>query len=128
MDKATERKTEQEIEKEINAEMRKIKPLFKNISKERKTLIDRQIYQLAFIQVTLNRLVIEVNKSDILEDFIQGAQKFKRENSALRSYNATIKSYIALSKQLCEMLPNDEKQKAGEALMQFVTAPPAVKK
>jgi hypothetical protein len=123
-----ENKKDIEISSKINTEMRKIKPLFKNLSKERKRLVDRQLEQLAFLQVTLDRLVYEINNSDILENFSQGTQKFKRENPALRSYNATIKSYTALSKQLCELLPNDEKQKAGETLMQFITSPTLTRK
>jgi len=110
-------------DEKISAEIRKIKPLFKNIDKDRKRLLDKQIYQLAFLQITLDRLTDEVNNSDILEDFVQGSQKFKRENSALKSYNATIKNYISLVKTLCEMLPTTETELAGQALMSFVATP-----
>ena len=124
MAKATESSEELTIGKQIEAEQRRIKPLFKGIAKERRRLVEKQIAQLAFLQVTLDRLVEAVNDSDILEDFCQGAQQFKRENQALRSYNATIKSYLAVSKQLCELLPSEDKQRAGEALLQFVATPP----
>ncbi len=111
------------IDTQIKTEQGKIKKLFKNIGKEKKAIIDKQISELAFLQVTLNRLKNEVNNGEILEDFEQGSQKFKRENSALKSYNATIKSYITVTKTLLELLPPTDKEIAGQALMSFVAAP-----
>ena len=111
------------IDAQIKTEQGKIKKLFKNIGKEKKAIIDKQISELAFLQVTLNRLKNEVNNGEILEDFEQGSQKFKRENSALKSYNATIKSYITVTKTLLELLPPTDKEIAGQALMSFVAAP-----
>lgn len=116
------------ISEKIKAEQAKIKKIFKDISKDKQTIIDKQIAELAFLQVTLNRLKDEVNNGDVLEDFEQGSQKFKRENSALKSYNATIKSYIAVTKTLLELLPPTDKEIAGQALMNFVTAPKKTKK
>lgn len=111
------------IDAQIKAEQGEIKKLFKNIGKEKRAIIDKQISELAFLQVTLNRLKNEVNNGEILEDFEQGSQKFKRENSALKSYNATIKSYITVTKTLLELLPPTDKEIAGQALMSFVAAP-----
>jgi hypothetical protein len=125
---STEKSEDIQIFAKIKAELRKVKPIFKNIGEEKKPLVDRQVQQLAFLQVTLDRLVEKVNTTDILEDFVQGEQCFKRENSALRSYNTTIKSYLAVSKQLCDLLPPEDKLKAGEALMQFITTPPPLLK
>ena len=50
------------------------------------------------------------------------------ENPALKSYNTTIKSYTALFKQLLDLLPNTEAEKAGQALMMFATKAPAAGK
>ena len=123
MNKNSETKTELSIEQKINAEQRKIKPLFKNLDKEKKRFIEKMIYQLAFLQVTLDRLVFEINNGEILEDFRQGSQHFKRGNTALKDYNATVKSWVLLSKQLCDMLPDGEQDRAGQALMNFVAKP-----
>ena len=118
-------KNDIQIEKRIKDEERRIKPLFKNLTIEKKRFIDKMIYQLAFLQVTLDRLVYEVNNSEIMEDFKQGSQVFKRGNTALKDYNATIKSWVMLSKQLCETLPDNEQEQAGQALMGFVAKPKA---
>lgn len=113
-------KPEKTNEEMIKAEMRKIKPLFEKVNKEQLAIVNRQIYQLAFLQVTLDRLTNEVNNTEILEDFKQGAQEFKRENSALKSYNSTIKSYLSVVKQLIEMLPPGDSERAGSNLMAFL--------
>ena len=61
---------------------------------------------------------------DLIEDFVQGTQKLRRENPALKSYNATIKSFTALSKSLLDLLPEKTQKQAGEELMNFATKPP----
>ena len=123
MSKETATKDELTVEKKIAAELRKIRPLFKNLDKDKKRFIEKMIYQMAFLQVTLDRLVFEINNGDILENFEQGSQRFKRSNPALKDYNTTIKSYSLLSKQLCDILPDGEQERAGQALMGFVTKP-----
>ncbi|OGO90333.1 MAG: hypothetical protein A2Y17_12250 [Clostridiales bacterium GWF2_38_85] len=128
MPKEKQTKEPLSIDKRIAAEVRKIKPLFKNLGKDKARFIDKIIYQLATVQVTLDRLAEAINNGDILENFEQGSQKFKRENPALKSYNTTIKSYATLSKQLIDLLPNDDLEKAGQALMSFATKPQIPKK
>ena len=60
-----------------------------------------------------------------IEDFVQGAQKLRRESPALRAYNTTIKSFSALTNQLVALLPEKEKKSAGDELMSFITKPAA---
>ena len=60
----------------------------------------------------------------MIEDFVQCNQKLRRENPYLKSYNATIKSFTALSKSLLDLLPEKTQKQAGEELMNFATKPP----
>lgn len=103
---------------------RKIAKLFRELPAEKKQFADGLIYQFAVTTVTLERLVDEINAGDLIEDFVQGAQKLRRENPALKSYNATIKSFTALSKSLLDLLPEKTQKQAGEELMNFATKPP----
>ena len=123
MEQEEKTKRDLEIEKNINAAERKIKAFFKKMELNKKKMIEPPIHQLAMMQVTLERLSAEINEGDIIEDFVQGAQKFRRENPALKAYNSTIKNYTALYKQLVDLLPNDDAEKAGQALMNFATQP-----
>lgn len=103
---------------------RKIAKLFRELPAEKKQFADGLIYQFAVTTVTLERLVDEINAGDLIEDFVQGTQKLRRENPALKSYNATIKSFTALSKSLLDLLPEKTQKQAGEELMNFATKPP----
>ena len=108
----------------IATKKRKIAKLFRELPPEKKQFADSLIEQFAVSTVTLERLVDEINSSDLIEDFVQGSQKLRRENPALKSYNATVKSFTALSKSLLDLLPEKTQKQAGEELMNFATKPP----
>lgn len=105
---------------------KKIKKLFKDLPAEKKQFAEGLIHQFATTAVTLERLADAINEGELVEDFVQGAQKLKREAPALKSYNTTVKSFTALSKSLLDLLPDKSPQdKAGESLLKFAaeTAP-----
>lgn len=112
--------------KKIAVKKRKIAKLFQELPPEKKQFADSLIEQFAVSTVTLERLVEEINSGDLIEDFVQGSQKLRRENPALKSYNATVKSFTALSKSLLDLLPEKTQKQAGEELMNFATKPPGV--
>ena len=84
---------------------RKIAKLFRELPAEKKQFADGLIYQFAVTTVILERLVDEINAGDLIEDFVQGAQKL-------------------LSKSLLDLLPEKTQKQAGEELMNFATKPP----
>lgn len=129
MAKSTKNNDALPIDKRIDKAEKKIKSFFKNISDDKKKFITEPIHQLAVTQIILERLSEEIQKGDVIELFVQGKQKIRRENPALKSYNTTIKSYTALFKQLLDLLPNVEAEKAGQALMMFAAkaTPPSKK-
>lgn len=112
------------IADKIATKKRKIAKLFRELPAEKKQFADGMIEQFAVSTVTLERLVDEINNGELVEDFVQGTQKMRRENPALKSYNATIKSFTALSKSLLDLLPEKTQKQAGEELMNFATKPP----
>ena len=112
------------IADKIATKKRKIAKLFRELPAEKKQFADSLIEQFAVSTVTLERLVEEINNGDLIEDFVQGTQKLRRENPALKSYNATVKSFTALSKSLLDLLPEKTQKQAGEELMNFATKPP----
>ena len=111
-------------EEKIEEKRLKIRKLFKDTPREKLQFAEGLIYQFAVTTVTLERLVEELNKGDVVENFKQGSQEIRRENPALRSYNTTIKSFAALSKSLLELLPAKMQKQFGEELMNFATQPP----
>ena len=107
----------------IEVKKKKIKRLFKELPAEKKQFAEGLIYQFAVVSVTLERLADEINNGDLIEDFVQGAQKLRRESPALKSYNSTVKSFATLSKSLLDLLPEKEQKQAGNELMSFITKP-----
>lgn len=116
------------IEEKIEEKKRKTKRLFRDLPSEKMQFAEGLIYQFAVTTVTLERLVEEVNGGDVIENFVQGAQRLRRENPALKSYNTTIKSFTALSKSLLDLLPEKSQKQAGEELMSFASKPPGASK
>ncbi len=117
-----------EIPERIEEKKKKIRKLFRDLPREQLQFAEGLIYQFAVATVTLERLVDEINKGDVIENFKQGAQELRRENPALKSYNTTIKSFAALSKSLLDLLPEKTQRQAGEELMNFATRPPGTVK
>jgi len=111
------------ISEKIEQKKRKIKKLFRDLPAEKKQFAEGLINQFAVTSVTLERLADEINNGDLIENFVQGAQKLRRESPALRAYNTTIKSFSALTNQLVGLLPEKEKKSAGDELMSFITQP-----
>lgn len=107
----------------ITEKKKKISKLFRDLPPEKKQFAEGLVYQFAVTTVTLERLVDEINGGDLIEDFKQGSQELRRENPALKSYNATIKSFTSLSKALLDLLPEKTQKQAGEELMNFATKP-----
>ena len=117
-----------DITSKIELKRKKIAKLFRELPAEKKQFADGLIYQFAVSTVTLERLVDEINNGELIEDFKQGSQSMRRENPALKSYNATIKSFATLSKALLDLLPEKTQKQAGEELMNFATKPPGAGK
>ncbi len=117
-----------DITSKIETKRKKIAKLFREFPAEKKQFADGLIYQFAVSTVTLERLVDEINNSELIEDFKQGSQSMRRENPALKSYNATIKSFATLSKALLDLLPEKTQKQAGEELMNCATKPPGAGK
>ena len=107
----------------IEVKKKKIKRLFKELPAEKMQFAEGLIYQFAVVSVTLERLADEINNGDLIEDFVQGEQKLRRESPALKSYNSTVKSFATLSKSLLDLLPEKEQKQAGNELMSFITKP-----
>ena len=73
--------------------------------------------------VSLEDMEEKINADGLVVKMPQGAYTIERAHPLLQQYNAMIKNYNATIKQLSDLSPNNEAEKAGQALMQFVTKP-----
>lgn len=93
----------------------------KRIDKERKELIEyfdntenklalKLIDNASFMRVTLQDLEKHINKNGVKEDWNNGANQYGiRESIEAKTYKDMIKNYIAVIKQLNDMLPKTSK-------------------
>lgn len=89
-----------------NSHYSKISKLFENVEENKKVIVTGLIEQESFMYVQLKDLNEIINKKGSVEKFKQGKQEFDRERPATKTYNAMLKNYNLVIKQLIENLPN----------------------
>lgn len=104
-------------------EQKRIKKIYKNLPKEQLEIAEKLIERAAYMLVSLEDMEAKINEDGLVVEMPQGAYKIERAHPLLQPYNAMVKNYNATIKQLSELSPNMEAEKAGQALMQFVTKP-----
>jgi hypothetical protein len=99
----------------------KLNRIFKNLPKDKQSLAEGLKQQAAFMVATLAELQKILNEDGAVEHFEQGAQKMLREHPAAKTYNAMIKNYTTVCKQLFDLLPDGGKaDKDKDELMEFI--------
>lgn len=88
--------------------------LIELIPEDRRHVARKLAGEIVFMAKTLDRLKAAVTENDVI-DFEKN-----RENSALRSYNATVKSYSVLYKQFADMLPKTMPELPESKLQEFI--------
>lgn len=110
-----------EKEKQIKKEIRKLRRLFKHLPADKRKAAEGLIQEAAFMKVTLEETRYIIDHEGVIENFEQGAQRFKREHPATKVYNTMINRYSNVCKQLFDMIPDPETSKTAEdELMAFV--------
>ena len=110
-----------EKEKQIKKEIRKLLRLFKHLPADKKKAAEGLIQEAAFMKVTLEETRYIIDHEGVIENFEQGAQRFKREHPATKVYNTMINRYSNVCKQLFDMIPDpDAGKQAEDELMAFV--------
>ena len=104
----------------IKAELRKLNKFFKNIPDDKQKIIRGLKEQAAFMYATLVELQEIMNAEGTVELFEQGKQRMLREHPASKVYNAMIKNYSNVIKQLLDLLPKEEAKQTEDELMAFV--------
>ena len=104
-------------------EQNRIKKIYKNLPKERLEIAKKLIERAAYMLVSLEDMEAKISEDGLVVRMPQGSYEIERAHPLLQPYNAMVKNYNATIKQLNEMLPNGDADKAGQALMMFATKP-----
>lgn len=111
----------EQIEKQklIKREVFKFKKIFKDLPKNTLDTVQPLIKNAAFMAVTLELLQEEINKTGVTCTYQNGENQFgTKKTPEVETYNTMIKNYASVVKQLCEFLP--EGQKEGDELLEFL--------
>ncbi len=107
-------------EKIRKKELSKLNKIFKNLPKDKQKLAEGLKQQAAFMVSTLAELQEILDNDGAVDLFEQGEQRMLREHPAAKTYNAMIRNYVAVCKQLFDLLPEDKSKDAADELMAFV--------
>ena len=93
----------------IKKEVTKLTNIFKNLSTGTKNSITNLINEAAFMSVSLSELRAIINKKGYIEEYQNGEnQKGIKKAAEVDIYNSLIKHYMAIMKQLLDLLPKTE--------------------
>lgn len=106
---------------EKSKNIRKIKRLLKLVPEDRRTVAEKLITELAFMEATLDGLRRHIEENGAIDHFKQGQQEFDRESPAVKTYNTMIQRYSLLYRQFTELLPKPEPtDKGASELLEFI--------
>ncbi len=93
-------------EEKIKKEIRRLSGLFTKIDAKAKKAVKSLIENAAFMAITLQDLQDTINEKGVIEEYQNGANQhgFKK-SSEVEIYNAMIKNYSSIIKQLTDLLP-----------------------
>lgn len=104
-------------------EQNKIKKIYKNLPKDSFEIAKKLIERAAYMLVSLEDMEAKISEDGLVVKMPQGSYEIERAHPLLQPYNAMVKNYNATIKQLNELSPGVEAEKAGQALMMFATKP-----
>lgn len=115
-------KQSKEREKEIKKQRKKLRSLFPDadFKKDDNTLLSNLIDEASFMFVALKHLKEFINKNGVKEKYVNGNNQYGYKDSVeSKTYNAMIKNYIAVIKQLNAELPKNKKINPEDEFDQF---------
>lgn len=100
--------TKEQKEEIIRKEIKKLDKIFKNIDENKLKIVNPLIHQCGFMSAELQDLKELIKQNGSVEFYKNGANQFGRKKSAaVEVYNAMIKNFAAILKQLYDLLPKN---------------------
>lgn len=108
----------------ITREERRLKRNYKDIQKDKSSVVEGLIRRAAFMRATLEDMELDLDERGFVEMFAQGDQDpYERERPVARQYQQMNKNYQSIIKQLSDLLPKEPpKQKEDDGFESFVMA------
>ena len=101
--------TKEQKEEIIKKEIKKLDKIFKNIDENKLKIVNPLIHQCAFMSAELQDLKELIKQNGSVEFYKNGANQYGRKKSAaVEVYNAMIKNFASILKQLYDLLPKND--------------------
>lgn len=105
-------------------ELSKFKKIFANLPETTKRINESLIERAVYMREKLADMEQRIDVDGVIVTMPQGNYTIERAHPLISQYNAMVKNYSAIIKQLCEHLPSNEADRVGEALLAFATKKP----
>lgn len=114
--------TEIEKDERILEEKKRLTKLFTKMPAKVKKAVQSLIDNAAFMAITLEDLMSEINKKGVTEEYQNGAnQKGVKKSSEVEVYNTMIKNHMGVMKQLTDLIPDKVPKSKDDGFAAFVT-------
>lgn len=109
-------------EKLIQEEFKRIKPYFDVIQQDKRDVVLGLIHRASFIKIQLEDYEDDLNKNGYTDKFTQSDKltPYERERPTARLYNALLKSYQSIIRQLVDLLPEESKEDAIDEIKEWM--------
>lgn len=102
-------------------EEKRIKRLMKAVDKDTLSTMQSLIENAAFMSVTLSDLQKSMLENGVISEYQNGENQWGTKKSPeVEIYNTMIKNYMAIVKQLVDLLPERESTKKNDLLLDFL--------
>ena len=108
-------------EERIKKELVKIRKIFKDMPKDKLNIVSSLMQNAAFMAVTLEDLQQAINDNGVISTYQNGANQWGTKKSPeAEMYNALIKNYSSIIKQLTDLLPKENQNVVNDELVEFL--------
>ena len=108
--------------KKTTADIKSLRTVFENTNDNKSKMALSLLDKAEFLNKTLLDLEKKIEEDGVVTIMIQGSYSIERENPALKSYNATVKNYSSVIKQIVDLLPESANKQAGEDLLKVIAS------
>lgn len=122
--KGADFKVNEDVFKIRRKELNKLKNMYKNMPKDKLKINEDLMKRAVFMQEKLAEMEQRIDSDGLLVTMSQGNYSIDRAHPLISQYNAMVKNYTTIIKQLNEVVPAADADRAGEALLQFAIKKP----
>ena len=105
-------------------ELNKFKKIFENIPKDKQKITESLIERAFFMREKMVEMEKRIDADGVIVTMPQGEYEIERAHPLISQYNAMVKNYSAIIKQLCESMPTTDADRVGDKLIAFATKKP----